>query len=202
MCALFIGISGKLGSGKDTAAEYFVSHLDCPAQICRFADRLKQMTALLTSTPVDIQYTREGKQVVPPGFADSLGTLQQKLGMAMREYIHRDVWVHAALSPYLSPDPSGSDTSGAAVAVIVPDVRFKNEAQFLKEHGGILIRIEGDPTGVRRSDSANADARDLNHISETDLDAYQGFDAVIYNNGSLKQLHERLDEVMAKFIPL
>jgi hypothetical protein len=200
MCALFIGISGKLGSGKDTAAEYIRLRFDHGRKvvICRFADRLKQMTAVLTSTPVDIQYTREGKQVVPPGFADSLGTLQQKLGMAMREYIHRDVWVHATLSPYLS----GPDPSGAAVAVIVPDVRFQNEAQFIKEHGGILLRIEGDPTGVRRSDSANADARDLNHISETDLDAYQGFDAVIYNDGSLEQLHERLDEVMAKFIPL
>jgi hypothetical protein len=200
MCALFIGISGKLGSGKDTAAEYFVSELNCPAQICRFADRLKQMTAVLTSTPVDIQYTREGKQVVPPGFADSLGTLQQKLGMAMREYIHRDVWVHATLSPYLSPALKGP--SGGKVIVIVPDVRFQNEAQFIKEHGGILLRIEGDPTGVRRSDSANADARDLNHISETDLDDYQGFHAVIYNNGSLEQLHERLDQVMAKFITL
>jgi hypothetical protein len=60
---------------------------------------------------------------------------------------------------------------------IISDVRFKNEAQAIIDKGGFLVRMEGDPAGVR----ANSN-RDLTHPSETDLDDFKGFHFTIYND--------------------
>lgn len=98
---MIIGISGKMGSGKDTVAKYLYVKFQMLKRlenggviVCRFAERLKRVTSILTQTSYDDQLSRQGKQKVPPGFTESLGTLQQKVGMALREHIHPDVWIH------------------------------------------------------------------------------------------------------------
>jgi len=182
---MFIGISGKMGSGKDTVANHLIKSLiqmKKPVVICRFADRLKYVTAALTATSLYDQYSREGKQLVPAGFSDSLGTLQQKVGMAFREHFHPDIWIHAALGPWLDKPE---------MVIIIPDLRFQNEARFLKERNAVLIRLEGDPVKARAND-----ARDLNHISETDLDSYKDWTAIVANDGSLEQLFEKIDKIV------
>lgn len=52
---------------------------------------------------------------------------------------------------------------------VITDVRFKNEADFIKQHGGILIRLERDP-------KLSIYEGDINDISENDLDNYDKFD--------------------------
>lgn len=178
-----------MGSGKDTVAKYLYDRFEMRLPlgngggviVCRFAERLKRVTSALTQTPYDDQLSRQGKQKVPPGFTDSLGTLQQKVGMALREHIHPDVWIHAALGRWLNVD---------GVVIIIPDVRFQNEARFLKERHAVLIRLEGDPAHVRAND-----ARDLNHISETDLDQYDEWTEVVQNTGTLEELYEKMDTI-------
>ena len=54
---------------------------------------------------------------------------------------------------------------------VISDVRFLNEAESIRKRGGILIRLEGDPTGIRAKDT-----RDPNHESEIQLDDYEHFD--------------------------
>jgi hypothetical protein len=65
MLPKIIGISGKIGSGKDILAEYLV---DLCLEITKkkyikvaFADKVKILTAYLLSTPYGVQLTREGK---------------------------------------------------------------------------------------------------------------------------------------------
>ena len=48
---------------------------------------------------------------------------------------------------------------------IIDDVRFINEADYIKNNGGILIRLVGDPGSLE--DGLNSE-----HISETELDNY------------------------------
>lgn len=53
-----------------------------------------------------------------------------------------------------------------------------------------MIRLEGDPAQVRAND-----ARDLNHISETDLDQYNEWTEVVQNTGTLEELYEKMDKI-------
>ena len=48
--------------------------------------------------------------------------------------------------------------------------------------GGIIIRLNGDPSGIRKLSN-----RDLKHISEIDLDDYE-HDFTYENIGSIKDL--------------
>lgn len=62
---------------------------------------------------------------------------------------------------------------------IIPDVRFINEVNYIKnELNGAVIRIHA-PNRVNDS-TLTAEAR--NHISETELDNYTDFDFIIHND--------------------
>lgn len=75
--ALLIGISGKLGAGKDTVAEIIQHEQPDTWKTIRFAHKLKEVVAVLTNTSLQENLSRDGKQLVPTGFTQSLGTLQQ-----------------------------------------------------------------------------------------------------------------------------
>ena len=49
--------------------------------------------------------------------------------------------------------------------MLVPDVRFANEADPIRARGGLMLRIEGDPLNQRGDGT-----RDDNHPSETAMD--------------------------------
>lgn len=82
---------------------------------------------------------------------------------------------------------------------IITDVRFPNEANAIKERGGINIRIERgqainlptDGSGIRDRILANQ------HPSETALDDYT-FNYVIDNNGSIEELIQKVKEILIK----
>lgn len=66
---------------------------------------------------------------------------------------------------------------------IVSDVRYKNEADELLSRGALLIRIN------RELDNSDT------HQSEVDLDCYDKFSYVIDNNGSLEDLYTKVKEI-------
>lgn len=97
--------------------------------------------------------------------------LLQELGTdAMRMGLHPNVWVNALLADYNPPKMSQDFPS----KWLVTDVRFENEAQAIKERGGVLLRV-------------NRDVETGTHPSETSLDEYK-FDYTISNKGSMEDL--------------
>lgn len=169
-----IGISGKFGVGKDTAANWICEHWP-EYQVVPFADALKRVVSIMTSTSYESQFTREGKATVPTGFKYSVGKYQQLIGQFGRNEFREDVWVNIALNH-------------SAEFKIIPDVRHPNEADAIKAAGGIVIRI------VRGGVSLN-DGRDDNHISEIALDNYK-FDNIIDNSGSIEDFKRELFKLL------
>ena len=161
-----IGISGKLGSGKSSLAAHLLQcSRDPDVERQSFAERLRQVLSLMTNIPVEQTRSTEQKEYVVPGWDKSVGQLLQDMGEGMRTCAHQDAWI-LSLFAYFEPDSS---------YWIIDDVRFPNEADAIKRHGGLLIRLEGDPGGVRAKTRRN-----LLHPSETALDDYAGgFDAII-----------------------
>jgi hypothetical protein len=101
--------------------------------------------------------------------------LLQDLGFAMRS-INRDVWINYALK--------NIDLNQNWVTT---DVRYMNEAFVIQSKSGLLWRINRN---IIRNEEVD------NHISETDLDHYDKFDAIIENNGSFNELHDRIDKLL------
>jgi hypothetical protein len=78
--------------------------------------------------------------------------------------------------------------------IVVTDVRFRDEAAALKRMGAVLVRIirsaGGTPAPPTPAPSAPAPSAPAptgipGHVSETDLDGWEGWDHVIENDGTL-----------------
>lgn len=170
---MILSCNGKIGSGKSTFSE-MIKKLDKRFEEKSFAFKLKQIVALITGTNIEENLSQEGKKTVIPEFGKSLGEIQQIIGTeVMRNNFDSDVWVKSLFMDY-KPERD---------FWIISDVRFINEVNYIKNMGGIVIRLEGDPSKTRENSN-----RDLNHISETELDSYDGFDFVFKNEGSIEDL--------------
>jgi len=97
-----------------------------------------------------------------------------------RQILHPNIWVNSTLAPYkptaLTWDCDGNTTSEKYPNWLITDCRFVSEADAVKARGGVVIRVE---RGERDA---------VTHESESALDAYLGFDHILYNNGSISDL--------------
>jgi len=181
---MLIGISGKIGSGKDTFAKYLIEK-NPKYETKSFAYKLKFICAFLTGTTINEQLSQIGKNVYLEEWSMTIGEMQQKVGTeAMRDQLHKDAWVIALYADY-------KESSNW----IVTDLRFPNEAQSIIDKGGILIRIEGDPANVRKNSE-----RDLNHPSETSLDNWEAWDYKFTNESPISNIKNHVNIVTDRFL--
>jgi hypothetical protein len=77
--------------------------------------------------------------------------------------------------------------------VVVPDVRFENELNFIKENNGILIKIERNTTLVKPFSG---------HASESDQKAFAPglFDAIVVNDGNLSDFKAKIDLLVYQYV--
>jgi hypothetical protein len=186
-----ISITGKIGSGKDTAADIIKSL--SPSynwEVKKFAGKLKTVASILTGIPVEKFEDQEFKKTLlgkewstwndheEPVFM-TVRDLLQKLGTeAMRDGLHQDSWINAMWADY-KLDKTYPNW-------IITDTRFMNEVESVNNHDGILIRI--------KRDSGNTVG--IQHISETALDGFTGFHYEINNNGTLEDLKRKLEDIL------
>ena len=179
---MIIGISGKLGSGKDTVANIIMTNykLKMRESIVKksYAAKLKYISAYLIGIKEELTQTQEGKNRYLKEWGMTVGEFLQKMGTeGMRRGVHPNGWVLALFSDY---------DYTKKITWVITDVRFKNEAQAIKDRHGILIRIEGDPAEIRKNSK-----RDITHPSEIDLDDWKDWDVIIDNKGSLEELQHQ-----------
>ena len=168
---MLIGVSGKIGAGKDVIGSYL--QYEHGYDIIKFADKIKDIASMITNTDPTLHKTQEGKQTYLEEWGMTIREFQQKLGTeAMRNGLHPDTWVIATLSHYKPK-----------YRWVVTDVRFKNEADSIINRGGILIRVERPDNPFPQS----------NHSSELELDSYP-FKYRIINDGTLNDLYEKTEE--------
>ena len=254
---MVVGISGKIGSGKDTIGEIirflwdientkdgqyltvddFIeapSDVDYsnPYEIKKYAGKLKDIACLLIGCTREQLEDREFKEKpigpewmkwftedgLPPkknhaGVGEVLTPrkLLQLLGTeAGRNIIHPNIWVNALFANYkkiaYNWDCDGNTTVEGYPKWIITDVRFPNEAQAIKDRGGIVIRVNRNKQcgSCENIFIGNAECPacgsgnwvygniDSNHTSETALDDYDGFDYVIENDGTVQDLIDKV----------
>lgn len=148
-----LGIAGKQKSGKSTLAAalarvYPVERTAFAAPLKRWADELW------------------------PGLSkDAKRPYLQGFGQGLRE-LDPDAWVN-----YWRRGVEASDFFGrerAPVLIIVDDVRFPNEAQAVKDLGGLLLRLNVTPA---QQLARGANPATLDDATERALDGYAGWAA-------------------------
>lgn len=75
---------------------------------------------------------------------------------------------------------------------IITDTRFPNEAQAIKDRGGIVVRVN------RHKVKPDSQEKVILHPSETSLDIWK-FDHVINNDGTKEELLEKVREMLVKY---
>ena len=162
-----VGIAGRKGSGKTTLAEamvYYGWHHDSfAAPIRRFMCNLFDISALdleaIKETPQRALGDRTPRQVM------------QLLGTEwMRGYCGQDVWLNALRARISHIYATGTN-------VVISDVRFDNEAKFIRDLGGGVVWLERP--GCLRDDE---------HVSERGIPVHY-IDHAIENDRDLDHLN-------------
>ena len=185
---LLIGLSGKLGSGKDYIAHNLIipiiEQLRYRYLQCAFADQIK----INVMTKYNINY----KDVYVNKTAQSRQLLQIE-GTDIARSQDVNIWIK-----YIDNWIKVHEMRGISIYIIT-DVRFKNEVEFIKEHNGIMIKVFAPQRNHNRLiQESNGDTTIYNkikqHISECDLDEIPDnkYDVIINNDDDNN--HKELDK--------
>lgn len=169
-----IGIMGLARVGKDTATAHLCDTYGMESYA--FADPIKSM---LTGVFGDL--FRDGDREAP---IDWLGKsprqLMQTLGTEWgREIVHPDLWVLVADQMWKK-----YQEIGWGAGVVLSDVRFRNEAEWVLSQGGLLISLSRE--GV---------AAVATHVSEQNI-PFDLANVSLENNGTVEELGGALDFVV------
>lgn len=166
-------ISGKAGHGKDTFANLLADKLREKEQnvlIIHYADLLKWMCEKLFGW--DGQKDDNGRHLL------------QYVGTNVIRSQRPDFWVRFVADVMTLFEDEWD-------FVLIPDCRFPNEIEYLKDHGFDVthIRVVRDQFDSHLTEEAQA------HPSETALDNYP-VNLVIHNNGTIQDMSDGI--VVAK----
>jgi len=178
-----IGLSAKMGCGKSTIAEMLLTMISGAVRIS-FGDVLKREASQIYGFPLELCYSDAGKKstVVLDGDKNPMGrdmaTVREILQFHGTDYRRKqdpNYWIKqmdAALARMLASN---------CPCVVVDDVRFKNEAEYLQSVQANLFRIEAYP-GWTPGPNAG-------HASETDLDDWDAWNIVFRPGKGLEHLN-------------
>jgi hypothetical protein len=184
---MIIGLVGYIGSGKGTVGDILVR--EHGYRQFAFADALKDATAQIFLWPRgllegDSEASRAFRERVDVWWSHKLGyevtprLILQKMGTeACRNGIADNIWI-AALEKRIQ----GYDD------VVISDVRFPNEIDFVRSAGGVIVR-------VKRGEDPSIEARAKMHVSETAWNDTVP-DILIENEGTIDDLKSKVKSIL------
>ena len=168
-----IGIAAKARSGKDSVASVLIEN--CGYMRYGFSDPIKRALAdWMGLSVIEIEMRKR---------EDAIRKALQFIGTDVgRKMLGKDIWIN-----YLKPRAMGALKIG--YCVVVPDVRFCNEADAIRDWGGVVW-------GVRRPNNEDELKGDLAlHASESEVELITP-DQMFVNDGSVDDLRTAVREAM------
>ena len=213
---ILIGVGHKFRRGKDTTAEYLrdvhefeIWHLcDAIYAECRgchvrytvgrtggdgleingsnythLVGLMATVRSWITSARGSVVHSYSDKDVYEyQGMDGKDGRLLQWWGMDFRrQHFGSNYWIETIRRRYEVEQPA---------RLVVPDMRFPNEVDWVLSNGGFLLKV------ARRSPLGGHGNRDPEHPAETALDDFDGWHAVIENEGDLVCLYEKIESLL------
>lgn len=187
-----IGLSGKIGSGKNYIAEKILYNMLTKrgknVSIIAFGDYLKMMCYTYDNIPYEKLFINKDE--------DTRKILQTRGTDARKS--DDNVFIKMLECNMKILFDRNTDV------IIVTDVRFNNEVDFLKSKNSILIRINAINRTINKMRDECGTENTLSistHKSETELDNYNGFDYIINNDyDNEKNVYNILNEILEESI--
>jgi hypothetical protein len=210
---MIIGLVGLINSGKGTVAHQLVDGHNFRQD--SFASGLKDACSVIFDWPRhllegDTTESREWREIVDPWWSEKLNmpNFSPRLALqvvgtdALRNNFHQDIWF-LTLQNRIRKNPTQH--------VVISDVRFPNEIDFIRSNGGILVKINRGPSPVwyetallaNRGNSLAKEAMTKTyssaHFSEW---AWIGskIDFEVNNDGSLEFLQSQVSEILTQIL--
>lgn len=164
-----VGLTGKAGAGKTTAADYLTDRYGF-YQVS-LADPIKELLNNRFGWTPEMWQDRDWKEGEDPDYGVqpmplvecgqrtryfSPRSWAQWLGTEVGRALYKDVWVDAAIASAYELYSKGH------TRIVIPDVRFDNEAVAVNGESGIVIEMLSDlPTTSSSHASENGVRKDL-----------------------------------------
>jgi hypothetical protein len=189
---MIIGICGLIGSGKGTVSDVLIGM--CGFKSLSFADSLKDAVAAVFSWDRQLlegstAESREWREQVDLWWAKRLGIpdLTPRLVLQLwgtevcRAGFHQDIWI-ASLERKIEEGKN----------YVIPDTRFPNEINLIKQIGGEIwcVKRGPDPKWFVQYQLGGSPPNHT-HSSEWEW-ARSKFDKTLENNGTLEDLKNRV----------
>lgn len=194
-----IGISGKANSGKNTLSEIIHQELDIynhkgkdQYQIISFADPVKEIARQMFPKISRQKFYGPSKNrsyIIPNALDKNKNplTIRQLLidiGTDAKLY-NKDIWLNNFDNTLKKAEKNNIKL------VIVSDIRFKNEFNYLKNNGFYLIRL------LRKDHTIINDASEMEQDEISDKE----FNSIILNDSSLEDLQESVIKIKQFLTP-
>lgn len=186
-----IAITGTIGSGKSTLLKHLV-HKYGYVEI-NFADALKEIGAIFGFTHEQLYGTQEQKLEIHSGWNISARTFLQKVGTEIfRDNLQKaipsmnlpyGVWVDIVCQKFTKLRKDNPQAR-----IVIGDLRFLNEARFVRDYGGIIVRT------LRNNKVSSASGVEFKHASELELNSIDPNFVIDNDKYSIKEAQRQIDE--------
>ena len=182
---MIIGLTGNIGSGKSLVAEYFKTKFNAEEYI--LSTPIKEIAIIIGFSRKNVYGTQEDKEKIDPILGISVREFLQQFGTTIGRNMfskifpnmnlgyYKNIWLQMFIN-YYEKFPKNK-------LIVVSDVRFLDEFDYIKKKQGTIIKI-------------NRNINKCCHQSETELE-YISPDYTVYNDGSQNDLFNKIDYIFS-----